>query len=532
MRRARTVLLLIVAMAMMLSGCTPAEKRSAEPVPEKKYGGTFVFALPSDVTNLVPLLATDNTSSTVSNQIYEGLTRYEGNYKMVGALARSWEVSADGKTWTFKLRDGITWHDATPFTSADVKYTYDRLLDANTKSPKRKNYTFIRHVETPDELTVRFVLLEPHGAFLDKMTLGIISKKHGEQVGTLDAYDHNPVGTGPFRYKEWIREERIVLEANTSYWQGRPYLDKVIFKPLPDHHQRLQALRKGEVHYMSSLSVDDLRRLESPERFEVFRVPALSFAYLALNNQNPLFRDIRVKEALASAVDKNTIIREVLGGLAVPSSGPYSPANEYYHNPGVKKFAYNPDLARQLLDAAGYKPGRDQLRQNVLGKKLEFSVMVRSGDEMWKQIATLCQKWFLDIGVKMNIEYVDWATMNRRLDERDYESAMLSFVPGPDPDQYNLWHSSAIDGGFNDWCYKNPDVDKLLEQGRRESEPAIRKAIYFKVQEVLAADVAAIWLYHPYTLSVLDQKYKGMVPEPMGQDRYLHRLYELEYKRK
>jgi len=265
-------------------------------------------------------------------------------------------------------------------------------------------------------------------------------------------------------------------------------------------------------------------------RFEMFKVPSLSFAYLAINNEHSLFRDIRVREALASAIDRNAVVKEVLSGMAIVATGPISPVNEQYYNGEVKKFGYNPERAKKLLEDAGYKPGKDQILQNSLNKKLEFTAIIRAGDPVWKTIANMVQKWFLDIGVKMNIEYLDWGLMNQRLDERNYEAAMLSFAPSPDPDQFNLWHSSAIDGGWNDWCYFNPEVDKLLEQGRRESDTLKRRDIYRKVQDVLASDVATIWMYHPLNLSALDTKFKGMAPEPMGQDRYLHKVYQTDLK--
>ena len=522
-------LALALSPALALSGCSQAKPGATSAIPAKSYGGTFVYALAQDITNLAPVLAQDAASTTVSYQIHEGLTRYEGNYKIVGALASSWEVSQDGKTWTFRLRDKVKWHDGHPFTSADVKFTYEKLLDPATKSPRRKSYAFIKDIQTPDPLTVRFVLSEPHGPFLDKATLGIMAKHHFDQVGNLDKYNQSPLGTGPFKFKEWVPDERLVLEANTSYWLGRPYLDKVIFKPVPEASARVTALKKGEVHYVWGISPDEFRKIEGSDHLELFRVPALSFAYLALNNQNSLFRDVRVKEAFLRAIDRPAVIRDALGGFAVVAAGPYSPVNEYYYNGAVKRFAYDPDAARKSLDEAGYKPGRDQIRQigtTSLAKRLEFTAIVRSGDETWKTIAMMCQKWFLDIGVKMNIEYVDWTTLNRRLDERSYEAAMLSFSPGPDPDQFNLWHSSAVDGGYNDWRYVNPDVDKLLEQGRKESEPTKRRLVYAKIQEILAQDVATIWLYHPQVLSAMDTKFKGMAAEPMGQDRYLYKVYE------
>ena len=530
MSRNRTLPIVTVLVLMVLAGCQAQRPGVSETVPKKAYGGTLVYALNTDVLNLAPFLAQDIPSITVCYQIHEGLVRHEGNYKLVGALAQSWEASPDGRTWTFHLRDKVVWHDMVPFTAQDVKYTYDLLLDAKTMSPLRKQYSFIREVSVPDALTVKFSLQEPHGDFLDKVTLGIVAKHHMEKLGDLRKYNTQPLGTGPFKLKEWLEDDKIVLEANTSHWLGRPYLDKVAFQIIPDLARRMTALAKGEVHYVWAIPPEEFRKIEPEPRLQLLRYPSLSFAYLALNNQNQLFRDARVREALAWAVDKNAIIRDALHGLALPAHGPYSPANEYYHNPNTKQFGYSPEQSRRLLDEAGYKPGKDQIRQNVLGKRLEFTVLVRDGDETWKNIVNMCQKWFLDIGVKMGIEYVHWTTLNQMLDERSYDAAMLSFAPGTDPDQYNLWHSSAISSGYNDWCYSNPDVDKLLERGRKLSEPAERKVIYFKIQEALASEVAAIWLYHPLVLSALDRAFEGMASQPMAQDRYLYKVYETSQK--
>jgi len=527
---ARALPIVIILAMLVFVGCQAPKPGASGTGPKKAYGGNLIYALNADVLNIIPFLAQDIPSITVCYQIHEGLVRYEGNFKVVGALAESWETSRDGRTWTFHLRDKVVWHDMVPFTSSDVKYTYDTLLDAKTMSPLRNQYSFIKEVSTPDALTVKFVLQEPRGDFLDKATLGIVAKHHMEKLGDLRKYNKQPLGTGPFKFKEWVEDDKIVLEANTSHWLGRPYLDKVTFRIMPDLSARMAALQKGEVHYAWAIPPEEFRKLESQSSLQLLRYPSLSFAYLALNNRNPLFRDARVREALAWALDKNAIIKDVLHSLAVPAYGPYSPVGEYYYNPNVKQFGYSPEQSRRLLDEAGYKPGKDQIRQNVLGKRLEFTVLVRDGDDTWKDIANMCQKWLLDIGVKMNIEYVHWTTLNQMLDERGYEAAMLSFSPGIDPDQYNLWHSSAIASGYNDWCYSNPDVDKLLEQGRRESEPAQRKVIYSKIQEALASEVAAIWLYHPMVLSVVDREFEGMTSQPMGQDRYLYRVYQASQK--
>lgn len=509
----KKLVLAVLALSLLLAGCTGGSASN-----------TFVYGNDADIVNIAPILLTNTVSSVVSYQIHEPLVKYEGNYELKPALATEWSTSEDGLTWTFRLRPDVKWHDGEAFTSEDVKYTYELMLDPATKSLRRQNFLIIDEIDASDPLTVVFHLNEPHGPFLDKMTqIPIMAAHHTPGVG-LENYNMNPMGTGPFKFKEWVPDDHVTLVANEDYWGGKPEIETLVFKPIPEPSVRAMALSKGEIDYANNLTSEDFANLQQSKKVQAFSIPQLRFAYLGQNNRYWLFQDKKVRQAMAYAVDKQTIIDDVYKGAARPSVGPYAAINEAWHNPSVKSFDYNPDLSRQLLAEAGWTPGTDGVLVNSKGQRFSFSVLIATGDQLMNNQAVLLQRWLSEVGIEMKLEFLDRAVMYDRLDARDYEAMMLSMGTTPEPDQYNSWHSSAIDNGFNDWCYSNPQVDRLLEQGRRESDPAVRKQIYDQVQGILAEDVAAIWLYHPNTLSALNSNFSGMTEEPAGQYQYLYSL--------
>jgi peptide/nickel transport system substrate-binding protein len=313
------------------------------------------------------------------------------------------------------------------------------------------------------------------------------------------------------------------LEANPDYWDGQPSIKTLTFKPIPEPSVRAMALSKGEINYAAGLTAEDFANLQDDSNVQTFSVPQLRFAYLGQNNQNPLFKDLKVRQAMAYAVDQDTVIRDIMQGAAEPCTGPIAAINSEWYNPNVKTYDYNPELSKQLLAEAGWTAGSDGILVKD-GERFSFTTRLSSGNELMKNQAILLQNWLKAVGIEMNLEFLDTSLFYDYLDNRDYEGMMLSMGPSPDPDQFNYWHSSSIKGGFNDWCYSNPEVDQLLEQGRKESDPAKRKVIYDRFQEIMAEDVAAIWLYHPNSLSAITKGYTGMTAEPAGQYQFLYKV--------
>lgn len=510
----KKIVFLLLTASLLLTGCFGGAKPT----------DSFIYAQDADIVNLLPVKLSNVVSTTVSLQIHEPLVKYEDTYANLQAkLATDWSMAQDGLSWTFNLRPDVKWHDGEKFTSADVKYTYETLLDPATKSVRRANYQIIKSIETPDDLTVVFHLSEPHGPFLDKMTQIAIMAEHHVSVVGFDDYNTQAIGTGPFKMVEWVPDDHVTLAANTDYWGGEPELKTLVFKPIPEASVRAMALEKGEVHFATSLTAEDHAKVLAAGNVAGISVNSLAFAYFGHNNRNPLFADKRVRQALAYAINNESIVQDVRKGAATVAIGPIAPSNTEWHNSQVQQYTYNPEKARDLLALAGWELEADGFVAKD-GQQFAFSVILATGDEVLRNQAVLIQKWLKDVGIELKLEFLDWSVMNDRLDNREYDAMMLSMSPSPDPDQYNYWHSSAIDTGFNDWCYSNAEADSLLVAGRRETDPAKRKVIYDKWQEVLAEDVASVFLYHPQALGGLNKKFTGMTEGPAGQAPLLYKV--------
>jgi len=532
MLRRVAVALLAVVMLVSLSGC--AGKRSAGPsapeapaAEEPKYGGTFVIAQYADVTQLCPFLATDGASNTVSGIIHRPLVMYRGT-GLVPMMAERWEVSSDNLVWTFYLRKGIKWHDGTEFTAEDVKYTYDLIMDPKTKSVRRSDFALVDKVEVVDPYTVRVITKEPFAPFLDKIaTQPIVCKHHVEKIG-LEKYNEAPLGTGPFKFKERVPEEKVVLERFDDYFEGKPYLDQLVFVNIPEPSVRLMALEKGEAHYnWWATPEEEIPRLEKDPKFTLYWALRTDFHFFGLNHWHPFFKDVRVRQAIAYAIDKEAIVKNLVPYTGVVAHGPYSEAYGRYYSPDVPKFSYNPAKAKELLAAAGWADSNNDGVLEKDGKPFKIELMIKQGDELRRNVGTLIQKWLKDVGIEMTIREREWSLMLDALTKtRDnWDVTLIQFGASPDPDHHTIFHSK---GGFDLGNYSNPRVDELLEKGRTTIDPDQRKAIYDEYQKIVAEDVAVIFLWHSRHVNVCSSRFKGMTQEPFGQLQYIHRVWDTQ----
>ncbi len=526
------VLLLTVTMFLTACNSTPAPGGTTNPAP--KTGGKLTIGAAADILQLVPFLSTDAPSGEVHALIHDGLVALEGNNKIVPALATEWKTSADGKTWTFTLRKDVKFHDGSPFTSADVKFTYDQILDPKVKSNARNNYSSIEKIETPDAQTVVFQLKDVYAPFLSRMTMGIISKTYVEKKGfdknNYQGYNKEPIGTGAWAFKEWVPETRLTLAANKEYWGVKPQLDEVVFRPIPEASVRLMAFENGEVDYLAGIAPDDVERIKKEtNKYTVYSFPQLRYAYLAWNNQYEVFKDPALRQALTYATNKNVIIDNVLKGQGVKAITPYAPSHSFYDKNVKELYPFDVAKAKDTLEKAGYKKGADGFYLNPKGERVQFTTMVDSSSETFKQIALLLQQWFKDIGVDMQIKTMERGAMYDIMDKviagelphKEYQAMVGSMGPGVDPDQTRYLHST---GGLNDFRYSNSEADKLIVAGTKENDPAKRQVIYSQLQEYLAKDLPMLFLYFPYSNNALSKNFTGMTAEPYGQLTYLNRV--------
>ena len=431
----------------------------------------------------------------------------------------------------------MTWHDGKPFTARDVAFTFYSVLDPKVttphrayfdalvgfpeltakENPKRPEELAVRPIEIVDDHTVRFRLRYPSGSFLAVLVnprAGIIPEHllKGADLNTAD-FNRKPVGTGPFKFVEWRRGERIVMEANERYHGGRPALNRLIFRIIPDAVVLLQELRSGGVDFIENPPLTEMTRLKQTPGLQVLVADNTSYTYFGWRQDVAPFTDIRVRRALNHAIDVPSIVKEVLQGYAAVATGQFPPSS-WAFDASVKPYAYDPARAKALLAEAGFKPGPDGVLVRD-GKRFSFSIRHDQANQAVKDTAVIVQEYLKRVGVEATLEPLDWPTFVKKLFASDFEGIVVAWTNhhDPDPFAYTIWHSSQWKGR-NFAHYKNPKVDELLEQARRTNVVAERKRAYAEFSKVLMDDAPYVFLYFQQQVYITRQGYEGFVPIP------------------
>lgn len=489
---------------------------------EPAYGDTLIVGSIAEPSILIPMLASDSASFDVAGLIFNGLVKYDTDLSVIGDLAESWEISPDGLVITFHLRKDVNWTDGVPFTAHDVMFGYKMIIDEKTPTAYREDYLQVKKAEVLDKYTFRVTYDKPFAPALTSWGNLVILPKHlleGKDI-TKAEFGRDPVGMGPYVFKKWLSGQEVMLNSNRDYFEGRPYINGYVYRVIPDQAAMFLALKTGGIDMMGLTPIQYTKQTDNEffkKNFQKFRYPVFSYTYLGFNLKHPWFQDKRVRQAIAHAIDKNEIIDVVLFGLGSPATGPYVP-NTWPYNSGVKKYEFNPEKAKQLLKEAGWE---DNDGDGILDKddnKFEFTILTNLGNNQRKKTATIIQWRLKEVGIKANIRVIEWsAFINEFIDKRRFEAVMLGWGIGIDPDQYDIWHSSKIrEKEFNFVSYNNPEVDELLEKGRRTFNIEERKKAYFRIQEILADELPYIFLYVPDATPIVQARFKGIKPSPIG----------------
>ncbi|RLB06894.1 MAG: peptide-binding protein [Deltaproteobacteria bacterium] len=486
------------------------------------YGDTIIVGSIGDASNLIPMLASDSASHTICDLIYNGLVKYDKDLNLVGDLAEDWEISPDGKTITFHLRRGVRWHDGVEFTAEDVLFGFRTITSPKTPTAYSGDYLEVKRAEVLDKYTFRVIYREPFAPGLASWGSLVVLPKHlleGQDITTSRLTRH-PIGTGPYRFKQWVTGEKIVLESNHEYFEGRPYIDGYIYRIIPDPATMFLELKAGGIDWMGLTPLQYRRQTNYPafeREFHKYKYLPFSYTYLGYNLLSPKFQDKRVRQAISYAIDKEEIVKVVLLGLGVVATGPYKPGTWYY-NPHVKRYPYDPQRAKQLLREAGW---RDTDGDGVLDKggvPFEFTIMLNWGNQSRLKAAEIIQWRLRQVGIRVKLRVMEWASfINEYIDKKRFEAVILGWSTGVDPDQYDIWHSSKT--GYKELnfiSYKNKEVDDLLVKARRVFAREQRRKYYFRFQEILAEEQPYTFLYVPYALPVIHARFRGIKPAAAG----------------
>ncbi|OGR89769.1 MAG: hypothetical protein A3A86_04640 [Elusimicrobia bacterium RIFCSPLOWO2_01_FULL_60_11] len=507
---------------LFLGGCgNLSDEPPLDSASPPAYDDSFIESSIGDASYLNPVLSSDSASGSVNGAVFNGLVKYDENIHITGDLAERWEVSQGGRVITFHLRKGVLWHDGAPFTAEDVLYTYERLKDPDVKTPHSSNFDKVLKVEAPDAWTVKVTYSEPYVPALESWGMGIVPKHVFGGAKGKDFNEHpankSPVGTGPYRFKEWKVDEKIVLEANPDCFEGRPHIKRYIFRVIPDNSVEFLELRNKSIDTML-LTPDQYRAYgEFFEGYKRYRLPRGAYTYFAFNLGRPLFRGRNVRLALAHAVNKAELVDAVVMGLGRSASGPFLPLSWAY-DPSVKDFEYDPALAVKLLAQEGWKDSDGDGILDKDGKPFAFTVVTNQGNKMRSLSAEIIQQQLKKIGVRMDIRVIEWSAFIKNfVDKKNFDALILGWTISPDPDQYSIWHSSQKkEGQYNFVGYGNPEVDRILEDGRREFDPQKRKRLYQKMHRIVHDDLPYIFLYYPDYLPVVHRRVEGIQMAPLS----------------
>ncbi len=438
-------------------------------------------------------------------------------------LAESWS-SDDGKVWTFKLRKDVKWHDGKPFTADDVKFTFDAMLDPKVNKTNIGILVTLKKTEVVDPYTVKLSFDEP----LASLPVGLgylifILPKHllaNVDLNNATEFLKNPVGTGPFKFKEFVSGDHTTVVPNPDYYDGKAKVDAVIFKQIPDLNTQVAQVMTGELD-VAFPEVPQLDALKKSTNVDIKYTTPIQYFFIGFNNRKPLFKDKRVRQALAYAVDRKAIIDSILQGKGILATGPVNPAIKWAYNPNVKQYSYDADQAKKLLADAGWKPGPDGVLVKD-GQRFSFTIGATSGNNIRQQINTALQQYYKKVGVETKLEFLEPNVFDQRFFAFDFDCLMHFSQLQPDPDLMNYFGTGKTNNYFG---YSDPRVDDLLAQGRAALDQTKRGEIYKKLQEILAEEVPVVFFYYPQEIDVINKRVKDFPPlDYRNATLYLHRI--------
>ncbi len=485
------------------------------------YGDAIVVASIGDASTLIPIIASDSSSHDICGLVFNGLIRYDKNLNLEGELAESWEIKEGGLVIIFHLRKDVRWHDGAPFTARDVEFTYKKLIDPNVKTPYSGDFERVKSLEVLDDYTVKVSYKEPFSPGLSSWGMWMMPKHILEKEDLSNArFSRSPIGTGPYKFKEWKTGEKIVLTSNPDYYEGRPYINRYIYRIIPDPATIFLELETQGVDEVGLTPLQYARQTDTSffkKYYKKYRYPAFGYTYLGFNLKDPKFVDKRVRLAMDYAINKEEIIKGVLFGLGKVSTGPFPPESWAY-NKEVKPVPYDLQTAKKFLKEAGWEDRDGDGWLDKDGEKFKFTILVNQGNEVRQNIAEIIQRRLRQAGIEVEIRPVEWATLlSEFIDKRRYEAIIMGWSLSRDPDIYDIWHSSKQkEREFNFISYENREVDSLLAEGRREFDQEKRKEIYNKIHRLIFDDHPCIFLYVPDALPVIHSRFKGIEPAPAG----------------
>jgi peptide/nickel transport system substrate-binding protein len=473
---------------------------------------TLVMIIESSPTNLDPRVGLDAQSERIDGLLFDNLLSRDEHLSVKPGLAEGWETP-DPKTYIFHLHPGVQFSDGRPLTSRDVKWSFDSLLQRTIRSTKTGTYTLVDHIDAPDENTVVFRLKQPWAGLLWNLAggegMGIVP------YGSLDEISGHPIGSGPFRFVSAEQDKEVVIERNPNYWGTKAKLERVRFMVVPDTTTRALELRKGSADLeINALFPDMVLTLQRESRLEVMRGPGTVLAYMAFNLRDPILRDVRVRQAIAYAIDRTPLIHFLIRDFARPAKS-VLPPESWAYDANVQQYPHDFEKARQLLDASGHPP--------VNGIRFHLT-MKTSTEESSRSMAAVFQQQLREVGIALDIRSFEFATFFSDVQHGEFQVYSLRWIGGNEDSEifdYAFNSSKIIPNGANRQYYSNPKVDALIEKARGETDHNVRKQDYARIQEILSEDLPYVDLWYFDNVMVYSKRVRNLQLNPSGNYDFL-----------
>ncbi len=484
-------------------------------------GGRIIEPMLGEPLNLVSALSSDSGSHEIASRIFVSPLKYDKDLNIVPYAAKNFEVLNGGKIIKFDMRKNIRWFDGKPLTAEDVEFTYKLMIDPKTPTAYSGDFLAVKKFTLTGKYSFEVEYDKPFARSLITWCSDILPKHILEGVDlTKTDFGRHPVGAGPYKLKEWIPGRTVVLEANDDYFEGRPYIDELVFRIIPDSTTQFLELKSGNIDAMGLNAQQysfQTKGKKWDDNYNKFKYLAFGYTFLGYNMKRELFKDVRVRRAITYAIDKKEIVKGVLFGLGEPAIGPYKPGTWVY-NKKLKPYGFNPEKAKELLAEAGWKEYDSNGILVKNGKEFKFTILTNQGNSQRIKSATIIQNRLKNIGIKVEIRTVEWASFVKEfLDKGNFDAIILGWNILQDPDIFSVWHSSnAVPGKLNLTCYKNSELDKLLEEGRQTFDQQKRKKIYDQAQEILYNEQPYCFLFVPMSLPIYNKKIHGVEVAPAG----------------
>jgi len=472
---------------------------------------TLVMIIESSPANLDPRVGTDGQSERIYELLFDALLTRDDHLNVQSGLAERWEIP-NPLTYVFHLHPGVKFHDGRALTSRDVKWTFESLLSGKIRSPKASTYRFVDHVDAPDDTTTVFHLKEPFAALLWNLSggaIGIVPDGSGDEIS------RKPIGSGPFRFVSAEADKEVIVERNPDYWGAKAHVEHVRFNVVPDPTTRALELRKGSADVaVNAMTPDVVLTLEHETKLGVLRAPGTVLQYMGFNLRDPILKDVRVRQALAYAMDRRPILQYLWRGFAQPADS-ILPVQSWAYTNEVERYPYDPARARQILDDAGYKPV-DGIRFHL--------VIKTSTEESTRLIVAVLQQQLRGVGIALDIRTFEFATFYSDVIKGAFQLYSLRWIGGnEDPDIFEYAFDSAKfpPQGANRGYFSDPRVDDLIAQGRKELDQTKRKAIYLQIQRILAEQLPSLNLWYLDNVLVHNPRVTNLTLNPSGNYDFL-----------